>query len=142
MEIPSYTSNIQPYGLQSGTKFAYEKSGGVPSVSVEKGNPSSETVKKNDVNLTVEAAVKMAQARQELNREEKLRMVEKMNEFISSINKGLSFRVDEESGRDVVTIYEAKTGDIIRQIPDEDMLDVFRRLAAQATSSGLLVDKV
>lgn len=114
----------------------------MPSVSVEKGNPSSETVKKNDVNLTVEAAVKMAQARQELNREEKLRMVEKMNEFISSINKGLSFRVDEESGRDVVTIYEAKTGDIIRQIPDEDMLDVFRRLAAQATSSGLLVDKV
>lgn len=142
MEIPSYTSNIQPYGLQGGSKIAYERGIGVSGSSTERGNPSSQPVKKSEANLTVEAAVKMAQARQELNREEKLRMVEKMNEFISSINRGLSFRVDEESGKDVVTIYEAKTGNVIRQIPDEDMLEVFRRLAAQATNTGLLVDKV
>lgn len=65
-----------------------------------------------------------------------------MNEFISSINKGVSFKVDEESGRDVVTIYEATTGDIIRQIPDEEMLEILRRLAAHTSSSGLLVEKV
>ena len=67
-------------------------------------------------------------------------MVQQMNDFISSINTGLSFRVDEESGRDVVTIYEADTGDIIRQIPDEEMLEILRRLRDQTArySSGLL----
>ncbi|MBE4591889.1 flagellar biosynthesis protein FlaG [Vibrio navarrensis] len=142
MEISSYTSNIQPYGLQNGTNVAYDKSGALPSMSGPKENSSPETVKNDDANFSIEAAVKMSQERQQLNREERVKMVEKMNEFISSINKGVSFKVDEESGKDVVTIYEARTGNIIRQIPDEEMLEIFRRLVSQATRSGLLVDKV
>ncbi len=67
-------------------------------------------------------------------------MVERMDEFVNSINKGLSFRIDEELGRDVVTIYEVSTGDIIRQIPDEEMLVILRRLAAR--SSGFVEEKV
>ncbi len=55
--------------------------------------------------------------RQRLNEEQLAKMVDQMNEFVKSINKGLSFRLDRESGREVVTIYEASTGDIIRQIP-------------------------
>ena len=62
--------------------------------------------------------------------------------FVTSINKGVAFRVDEESGRDVVTIYEATTGDVIRQIPDEEMLEILRRLAAHSANTGLLVEKV
>lgn len=69
-------------------------------------------------------------------------MVEQMNEFVSSINKGVAFRVDEESGRDVVTIYETNTGDVIRQFPDEELLVVLRRLAEHSANSGLLVEKV
>ncbi|MCV5657479.1 flagellar protein FlaG, partial [Escherichia coli] len=65
-----------------------------------------------------------------------------MNEFVTSINKGVAFRVDEESGRDVVTIYEANTGDVIRQIPDDGMLVVLRRLAEHTAHSGLLTEKV
>lgn len=65
-----------------------------------------------------------------------------MNEFVSSINKGVAFRVDEESGRDVVTIYETNTGDVIRQFPDEELLVVLRRLAEHSANSGLLVEKV
>lgn len=87
----------------------------------------------------------MAQAkqRQRLNEEQLAKMVEQMNEFVKSINKGLSFRLDRESGREVVTIYEASTGDIIRQIPEEEMLEVLRRLAReQDHQSGLLMAKV
>lgn len=92
MEISSYTSNIQPYGLQNGTNVAYDKSGAVPSMSGPKENSSPETVKNDDANFSIEAAVKMSQERQQLNREERIKMVEKMNEFISSINKGVSFK--------------------------------------------------
>ncbi|MGF1756113.1 flagellar protein FlaG, partial [Vibrio makurazakiensis] len=134
-------SNIQPYGSPSGTKIAYEESSSAANISKPNENAPPKKVEQVQSSST-ETAIKMAQERQELNREEKVRMVEQMNEFISSINKGVAFKVDEESGRDVVTIYEATTGDIIRQIPDEEMLEILRRLAAQTASSGLLMEKV
>ncbi|GAK87026.1 flagellin protein FlaG [Vibrio ponticus] len=92
----------------------------------------------------VEQATEVIQARQKLSEQEREKVVEQMNEFISSIQTGLSFRIDEQSGRDVVTIYEESTGEIIRQIPDEEMLEVLRRLREQTArySSGLLIEKV
>ncbi|MCZ4295625.1 flagellar protein FlaG [Vibrio sinaloensis] len=138
MEIPSYTSNIQPYGSESGTKLA-SKYDGVQQVSSQKEQVSTTEVSEK-ASQTVEKAIEASQEREKLNRAERERIVEQMNDFISSINKGLSFRVDEESGRDVVTIYEADTGDIIRQIPDEEMLEILRRLREQTArySSGLV----
>lgn len=138
MEIPSYTSNIQPYGSESGTKLA-SKYDGVQQVSSQK-EQVSKTEASEKASQTVEKAIEASKEREKLNRAERERIVEQMNDFISSINKGLSFRVDEESGRDVVTIYEADTGDIIRQIPDEEMLEILRRLREQTArySSGLV----
>ncbi|HDM8198447.1 TPA: flagellar protein FlaG [Vibrio harveyi] len=142
MEISSYTSNIQPYGTPSGTKVAKEN--GVGASSTASSNGTASPVKANDAerDLSVQAALEMADTRQELNREEREKMVKQMNEFVDAMNKGVAFRVDEESGRDVVTIYEATTGDVIRQIPDEEMLVVLRRLAEHTANSGLLVEKV
>ncbi len=142
MEISSYTSNIQPYGSPNGTKIASSESGGVPSVSSPKESSAASKIAEKTQELTMEAAVEMAEKRQELNKLERERLVEKMNEFVTSINRGVSFKVDESSGRDVVTIYEARTGDVIRQIPDEEMLEILRRLAEHTASSGLLVEKV
>ncbi|WP_114765210.1 flagellar protein FlaG [Vibrio rhodolitus] len=142
MEIPSYTSNIQSYGSQSGTKIAseYDNPQGV-------SLPSNKVVASEIDQLTsrgVEQATEVIQARQKLSEQEREKVVEQMNEFISSIQTGLSFRIDEQSGRDVVTIYEESTGEIIRQIPDEEMLEVLRRLREQTArySSGLLIEKV
>jgi len=138
MEIPSYTSNVQPYGSDSGTKLA-SKYDIVQQVSSKKEQVSTKD-QSEQTSRFVEKAIEIAQERQKLSRVERERIVEQMNDFISSINKGLSFRVDEESGRDVVTIYEAETGDIIRQIPDEEMLEILRRLREQTArySSGLV----
>ncbi|WP_428771779.1 flagellar protein FlaG [Vibrio sp.] len=142
MEISSYTSNIQPYGSQSGTKIASENLGAASVASQAENSKTSEL--NSGQSQSVESAIELAKEREQLNREERQKMVEQMNEFVSSINTGLSFRVDEQSGRDVVTIFEASTGDIIRQIPDEEMLEVLRRLRAQASrySSGLVIEKV
>ncbi|OLQ89214.1 flagellar biosynthesis protein FlaG [Vibrio ponticus] len=142
MDIPSYTSNIQSYGSQSGTKIAseYDKP--------QDASLLSEKVVKSEMDLLtsrgVEQAVEVIQAQQTLSEKEREKAVEHMNDFISSMNTGLSFRTDEQSGRDVVTIYEQSTGDIIRQIPDEELLEVLRRLRDQTArySSGLLIDKV
>jgi len=142
MEIPSDTSNVQLYGSQSGIKFASEND------SAQRTPPKAESNVAVEVDQrhaqSVDAAIELAQQRERINKAERAKMVEQMNDFISSINTGLSFRVDEESGRDVVTIYEASSGDIIRQIPEEEMLEVLRRLRDQNSrySSGLLITKV
>ncbi|EGA71365.1 flagellar protein FlaG [Vibrio sinaloensis DSM 21326] len=138
MDISSYTSNIQPYGSESGTKIA-SKNDGVQLDSLIKEPQVNEKVSESAAQA-VEKVIEATKEREKLNREERERMVDQMNDFISSINKGLSFRVDEESGRDVVTIYEADTGDIIRQIPDEELLEILRRLREQTArySSGLV----
>ncbi len=144
MDISSYTSNIQSYGAVDGTKVA-SKNGygiGVPRSVSSESVISALKAKNTEHDFSVQATVEMAQSRQELNREEREKMVAQMNEFVTSINKGVAFRVDEESGRDVVTIYETNTGDIIRQIPDEELLVVLRRLAEHTANSGLLVEKV
>ncbi|PSW19551.1 flagellar biosynthesis protein FlaG [Photobacterium sanctipauli] len=77
----------------------------------------------------------------QMQREELEKVVERIEEFVgSTINKGLSFRIDEESGKNIVTIYDKRTGEVVRQIPDEDLLVLSRRLAAN--SGGLVTTKV
>ncbi|WPC74847.1 flagellar protein FlaG [Vibrio porteresiae] len=150
MEVPSYASNIQPYGSQNGIKLASENDS-VKSVSNSKEDrPTvtrsvdrvSEQVKESR-QRAVDATNEMVRKRDQLNEEQRAKVVEQMNDFVNSINKGLSFRLDQESGREVVTIYEASTGDVIRQIPEEEMLEVLRRLAKeQDHRSGLFNAKV
>ncbi|EDP59149.1 flagellar protein FlaG [Vibrio sp. AND4] len=135
-------SNIQPYGTPSGTKVAKEIGVGAPNTASSHGPVPVKKTDGAERDLSVQAALEMAENRQELNREEREKMVKQMNEFVDAMNKGVAFRVDEASGRDVVTIFEATTGDVIRQIPDEEMLVVLRRLAEHTANSGLLVEKV
>ena len=66
-------------------------------------------------------------------------MAEQMDKFVGSFTHELKFRVDEDSGRNVVTVVDAKSGDTIRQIPTEELLDVIARLAE--ASSGLISAK-
>ncbi|MFA0412856.1 flagellar protein FlaG [Vibrio renipiscarius] len=142
MEMPSYVTNIQSYSSTNGTKIAseYGQSQGLPSLSEKVVASELNQLASRQVEQTMDAV----QVTQQLSEQEREKVVEQMNEFIATVNTGLSFRVDEESGRDVVTIYEESTGDIIRQIPDEEMLEVLRRLREQTArySSGLLIDKV
>lgn len=137
MDIPAYSSNIQPYGSSSGTKVASEdteNSGIQPSNSTELSRDAVPKVKE------AEPVIDIAKEREKINAEERQQMVEEMNDFISSINKGLSFRVDKESGKQIVTVYEVESGDVIRQFPDAEMLKVYQNLATN--HSGILVDKV
>lgn len=153
MEVPLHTSNVQPFGSQSGIKFASENEN-VNNIStakreerpVERSDKIYEHISQRlekTKQESVDAAIERSREREKLNEERRARMVEQVSDFVKSINKGLSFRIDEESGRDVVTVYEASTGDIIRQIPEEEMLEVLRRLSRQQDhKSGLLSAKV
>lgn len=67
------------------------------------------------------------------------RMVEKLNDYLRQNSRNLQFRYDDTSGRTVITVVDASTGDVVRQIPSEELLAMSERmrLAAQA---GSLID--
>ena len=57
------------------------------------------------------------------------KMVERLNEFVSDVQRDLKFSVDDASGRTVITVYHAETGEIVRQIPSEEALQIARAVA-------------
>ncbi len=136
MDIPSYTSISQPYN-GSGINIASEAED-VPSVNAQIQAEIKE-VDPKDV-IQNHSAQSFSEERTKINADELEKRIDEVNEFIASLNKGLSFRFDDESGRRVVTVLDTSTGDIIKQIPSEEMLEILRRLAAN--SSGLIVEKV
>ncbi len=60
----------------------------------------------------------------------------RLSEVARESGRHLEFRVDDTSGRTVITVTNATTGEVVRQIPSEEVL----ALARQVESSSVLVD--
>jgi len=56
----------------------------------------------------------------------------RIENYLKSVNRALEFKVDSESGRTVVTVRDAENGELIRQIPNEEVLR-FAQLAEEQT---------
>lgn len=54
--------------------------------------------------------------------------VKRANETVQVLRSNLQFTVDETTGIDVVKFIDIKTKEVIRQIPNEEMLALARRL--------------
>jgi flagellar protein FlaG len=60
-----------------------------------------------------------------------------IDSYLKSVGREVEFRVDEETGTTVVTVRATATGDVIRQIPNEEVLQLARRFSA---GTGSLLD--
>ena len=58
------------------------------------------------------------------------RSLRRLSETMAASQRNLSFRVDQGSGRTVITVVDATTKEVIRQIPSEEVLAVSRALEA------------
>ncbi len=56
------------------------------------------------------------------------RAVERMEQFMQRVGRDLEFRVDDATGKTVVTVYVRGTDDVVRQIPPEEMLAIAERM--------------
>jgi flagellar protein FlaG len=65
------------------------------------------------------------------------RAATQLEAHMQSMNRYLEFRVDQESGRTVVTVKDKTTGEIIRQIPSEEIMRLAHNLGGKA-ATGLL----
>jgi len=80
----------------------------------------------------------LPQAKEKTNEKEVAEAVSNLNDYIQVIRRELEFRVDKETGRTVVTVLDAETGEKIRQIPSEEVLALARNLDPEATT-GLII---
>ena len=65
--------------------------------------------------------------------------VAQLSEFVQTNSRQLNFSVDEGSNKQVVKVTDAETGDIIRQIPSEEVLKLSERLQELQTEVGTAV---
>nr|WP_216600879.1 flagellar protein FlaG [Alteromonas sp. 07-89-2] len=54
--------------------------------------------------------------------------VAKVESFLKVQNRDLAFTIDEETNRSVVTVKDSQSGDVIRQIPSEEVLKLAERI--------------
>jgi flagellar protein FlaG len=67
------------------------------------------------------------------------RAAARMEEAARSAGRSLQFRVDEDSGRVVVSVRDPSTGELIRQIPSEAALRIARDLDSGASAGPSLM---
>src|SRR5687768_15893350 len=56
------------------------------------------------------------------------KVVDGINDQLRALAQGIRFTVDDETGRTVVRILDTETGQVIRQIPSEEMLAISQSL--------------
>ena len=54
--------------------------------------------------------------------------VEKIDRFVQSVKRNLEFLIDDSSGKVVVKVIASDSGEVIRQIPNEEVLKLANRL--------------
>ncbi len=60
------------------------------------------------------------------------RAVEQIQSYLSSSQRSLQFRVEESLGRPVMVVTNPETGEVIRQVPGEEV----QKMAAAITQGG------
>lgn len=76
-----------------------------------------------------QAEMRVVEPTQEVSREEVEDAVATIQEFVQSVRRSINFAVDDGSGRVVVKVTDAGSGDVIRQIPSEEALKLAENLS-------------
>lgn len=54
--------------------------------------------------------------------------VEKLSDFAQSLQRALSFSVDDITGQTILTVKDSESDEIVRQIPSEELVQLARKL--------------
>lgn len=110
----------------------------VPVVPVARGTERQAMAEENS--KAVPAAALTYEQAAENRKKELNNAVKNVSGYVQNITRELNFSVDESLGQTVVSVVDESTGELIRQIPTEDMLELAKNLAEirERTAKGLL----
>ncbi len=55
--------------------------------------------------------------------------IEELRAQVRNVRRELDFHVDEDSGRTIITVLNAETGEVVRQIPPEETLQLIQDMS-------------
>ncbi|NCP65386.1 MAG: flagellar protein FlaG [Paraglaciecola sp.] len=88
----------------------------------------SYNVKQDTVKDKTENADNLAKIQSKISTSDIQQAVDGLSEFAKASNRQLNFSFDESSERPVVKVTDAESGEVIRQIPTEEVLKLSERL--------------
>ena len=85
-----------------------------------------------EVPVVDEAEAQEQAPARELAPEVRSKIAERLQDLARASGRELEFRIDEASGRTVISVRDERTGELIRQIPDATALRIAQRIESQA----------
>ncbi|CAM3018809.1 flagellar protein FlaG [Pseudoalteromonas distincta] len=73
----------------------------------------------------------------ELSPDKLEKVAQQLQDFMGEMNRSIQFKVDEDSGRNVIKVIDKESGDLVKQYPSEEVLGIVSKLAE---ATGVLVD--
>lgn len=67
---------------------------------------------------------------------------QELDNFLKSSGRSLEFRVDKKSGLVVVSVHDSSTGEVIRQIPNEETLRIAEHLRDPINGGHTVLDMI
>ncbi|RON12526.1 flagellar protein FlaG [Pseudomonas frederiksbergensis] len=90
---------------------------------------ADKSVEKPRTDALVVAPVKDEQKKDAVSEQDKLKMaVQEIEKFVQSVKRNLEFSIDEPSGKVVVKVIASDSGEVVRQIPNEEVLKLANSL--------------
>lgn len=61
--------------------------------------------------------------------------IKQIEQVLQQVNRSLQFHVDDDSGEHIATIVDKTSGEVIRQVPAQELLELNKNLAKHALGS-------
>ncbi|MFI8383512.1 flagellar protein FlaG [Pseudomonas sp. NPDC079086] len=119
MDISSIQVTSTPVAAASKAERAPDSAAKVVAGAVERKSSESSAT----------ASVENAESGTPASREDVEAAVATIQDFVQSVRRSLNFSLEEGSGRVVVKVTDAGSGDVIRQIPSEEALQLAENLS-------------
>lgn len=110
-----------------------------PSATVEGAKPVSVGTESSDSDLRPEQRISEAKENSQSNALALQNAVRKLNEYVQVVQRSIQFEIDDLTGREIVKVLDRETDEVIRQIPNEEVIDFARQLAEQNQSDDFIL---
>jgi len=73
--------------------------------------------------------------------DEARKLAEEGNKILENVQRNLQFKIDDSSKQVVMSIVDKKTGEVIKQIPSEEVLAMAQRLQESSVEGAIIQDR-
>ena len=104
---------------------------------VSSGKELPSPVNSSSVHNLVDSKGVAASELREVDARQTESVVEDLNKAAISLQRDLSFKVDDDTGKSIITVTDSLTQKVIRQIPSEEIVELAKNLQSMMQSAAI-----